>query len=81
VKRYSIRTIPRDVGSVRVEFPYHDEDERGAWVRYEDAQAEIERMRAVVEAADKFVMDDVRTIPDLFNDVRDALWALKKAAK
>jgi hypothetical protein len=79
VKRYSIRTIPMDVGSVRVEFPYHDEDDCGAWVRYEEAQAEIERMRAVVEAADRFVMDDVRAVPDLFNEMRAALWAMKKA--
>jgi hypothetical protein len=81
VKRYCIRTIPRDVGSVRVEFPYHDEDDRGAWVRFEDAQAAIGRMQAVVDAADKFVMDDVRRVPDLFNDLRAALFTMKRAAK
>jgi len=39
MKRYTIRTVTRDVGSLPVDFPYHVEDDRGAWVRCEDAEA------------------------------------------
>jgi hypothetical protein len=56
VKRYSIRTYTRDVGSLPVTFPYHDEDERGAWVRWED----VEALTQLEQAARAFTMDDVR---------------------
>jgi hypothetical protein len=76
VKRYCIRTYTRDVGSLPVVFPYHDEDERGAWVRWDDAEALRSRLERLEKAAREFVMDDVRAVPDLFNALRSAVLAL-----
>lgn len=42
-----------------------------------DAVGKIARMQKIVDAADEFVMDDVRAVPDLFNALRAALFAYK----
>lgn len=49
--------------------------------RGDELQAEVHAMRPVVEAARRFTMDDVRTVPELFNDLRSALFAYERAQK
>ena len=53
MKRYCIRTNRRDVGGLPVEFPYHDEDPRGAWVRFEDVRAALAPLAALASQLDE----------------------------
>jgi len=46
-----------------------------------ELEAQVARMKPVVDAADNFVMDDVRAVPDLFNALRSALLAYEKGER
>lgn len=53
MKRYCIRTITRDVGALPTAFPHHDEEERGAWVRWEDVEALLVRLESLAAQLDE----------------------------